>query len=44
MQTELSLGNHVQEFLEPEPYASFGRGEWDCLRGSKAHLRRSPNH
>lgn len=35
---ELSLGNHVREFLEPEPYASFGRGEWDCLRGAK-HTR-----
>lgn len=35
MQVELSLGNHVQELLEPEPYASFGRGERDCFRGAK---------
>lgn len=34
-QPELSLGNHVWEFLEPEPYASFGRGQWACLKGVK---------
>lgn len=34
-QPELSLGNHVWEFLEPEPYASFGRGERACLKGVK---------
>lgn len=41
-QAELSQGNHVRELLEPEPYASFGRGEQDCLRGSEAHPRSIP--
>lgn len=35
MQAELSLGNQVRELPEPEPYATFGRGEWHCLRGNE---------